>query len=59
MVDIKTIFDHVIIIIEDSNSIVALEWAQKLGEMLPSKRIDLHFEYLGNNQRKIVIKKYE
>jgi tRNA threonylcarbamoyladenosine biosynthesis protein TsaE len=46
-------------IIQDSNSIVALEWAEKMGEMLPNKRIDLHFEYLGNNQRKISIKKYE
>jgi tRNA threonylcarbamoyladenosine biosynthesis protein TsaE len=46
-------------IIEDPNSIVALEWAEKLGEMLPKNRIDIHLEYLGDNQRKITIQKYE
>jgi tRNA threonylcarbamoyladenosine biosynthesis protein TsaE len=46
-------------IIQDSNSIVALEWAQKLGELLPKQRIDIHMEYLEDNKRKITIKKYE
>jgi tRNA threonylcarbamoyladenosine biosynthesis protein TsaE len=43
-------------IIRDKNNIVALEWAQKLGNMLPKKRIDIHLEYLGENKRKITIK---
>ena len=46
-------------IIEDKNNIVALEWGEKMGEMSPSKRVDIHFEYLGDNKRKIVIKRYE
>jgi tRNA threonylcarbamoyladenosine biosynthesis protein TsaE len=46
-------------IIEDKNSIVALEWAEKIGEMLPSKRIDVYCEYLEDDKRKITIKKYE
>ena len=46
-------------IIQDKNNIVALEWAEKMGEMLPKNRIDIHLEYLGDDQRKIVIKKYE
>ena len=46
-------------IIQDENNIVALEWAQKLGEMLPKKRIDVHMEYLGEDQRKIIIEKHE
>ena len=46
-------------VIEDKNNIVALEWAEKMGDMLPEKRIDIYCEYFGNNQRKIKIKKYE
>jgi tRNA A37 threonylcarbamoyladenosine biosynthesis protein TsaE len=46
-------------IIQDENNIVALEWAQKLGEMLPEKRIDVRMEYLGEDQRKIIIEKHE
>jgi tRNA threonylcarbamoyladenosine biosynthesis protein TsaE len=46
-------------IIQDENNIVALEWAGKMGEMLPKKRIDVKLEYLGDNRRKIAIKRYE
>lgn len=46
-------------IIEDKNNIVALEWAEKMGELLPKKRIDINIQYLSNNKRKITIKKYE
>jgi tRNA threonylcarbamoyladenosine biosynthesis protein TsaE len=46
-------------IIQNPNNIVALEWAEKMGEMLPKKRIDIHLEYLGDNRRKISIRKYE
>jgi tRNA threonylcarbamoyladenosine biosynthesis protein TsaE len=46
-------------IIEDKNNIVALEWAEKMGDMLPKHRFDINFEYLENDRRKITIKKYE
>ena len=46
-------------IIEDKTNIVALEWAEKIGEMLPNKRVDINFEYLGENKRRIIIKRYE
>ena len=46
-------------IIEDKNNIVALEWAEKMGDMLPKHRFDISFEYLDDNKRKIAIKKYE
>src|ERR1035437_3461276 len=46
-------------IIEDKTNIVALEWAEKIGEMLPNKRVDINFEYLGQNKRRIIIKRYE
>ena len=46
-------------IIQDKNNLVALEWAEKMGEILPKQRIDIHMEYVDENKRKITIKKYE
>ena len=46
-------------IIKDKNSIVALEWAEKMNEMLPKRRIDVYCKYLEDDKRKITIKKYE
>jgi len=34
-------------------NIVAIEWAEKIKEILPKKRIDIYFEYVLGNQRKI------
>jgi tRNA threonylcarbamoyladenosine biosynthesis protein TsaE len=44
------------IIREENNSIIALEWAEKMGKLLPEKRIDIHFEYVDDSRRKIKIK---
>jgi tRNA threonylcarbamoyladenosine biosynthesis protein TsaE len=46
-------------IIEDKTNIVALEWAEKMREMLPEKRMDIRFQYLDNNKRQISIRKYD
>jgi tRNA threonylcarbamoyladenosine biosynthesis protein TsaE len=46
-------------IIEDENSIVALEWAEKLGNLLPTKRYEIYLNNLGDDKREIRIKKYE
>ena len=46
-------------IIEDGKNIVALEWAEKMGELLPQQRIEIHCQNLGENKRKIQIQKYE
>jgi tRNA threonylcarbamoyladenosine biosynthesis protein TsaE len=46
-------------IIQDENNIVALEWAEKMGNLMPKRRIDISLEYLGEDQRKIIIKKHE
>jgi tRNA threonylcarbamoyladenosine biosynthesis protein TsaE len=47
-------------IMEDKNSIIALEWAEKMREMLPEKRIEIHCEYLKKEDaRKIIISRYE
>ncbi len=42
-------------IFADPKAIVAIEWAEKIKEVLPKKRIDIFFEYLGEDQRKIKI----
>ena len=44
-------------IFDDPQAIVVIEWADKIKKMLPQKRIDIHFDYLKEDQRKIRIKK--
>ena len=46
-------------ILEDSNNIIALEWAEKMNSLLPNKRIEIHCKYIDENKREIKIKKYE
>jgi len=41
-------------IFSDPKAIVAIEWAEKIEKILPKKRIDVCFEHLSENQRKIV-----
>jgi len=38
-------------------NVVAIEWAEKITEYLPEKTIWISFEYLGDDERKIMIKK--
>jgi tRNA threonylcarbamoyladenosine biosynthesis protein TsaE len=44
-------------ILNDKNSIVALEWAEKMGGLLPEKRIEINCRYLDDKKREIKIKK--
>lgn len=44
-------------IFNNPKSIVAIEWAEKMGNLLPKRRLDIFFEYLSDNRRKIIIKK--
>jgi len=46
-------------ILEDDKNIVAIEWAEKLLDLIPKKRVDLKFEYIDENKRKITIKNHE
>ena len=46
-------------ITEDSKSIIALEWAEKMDTFIPQKRIDIIFDNLGEDKRKIKILKHE
>jgi len=41
-------------ILSDPNAIVAIEWAEKVSDILPEKRIDIKFEVLNENERKII-----
>lgn len=42
-------------IFADPQAIVAIEWAEKIKKILPKKRIDVYFEYVSENQRKIIV----
>lgn len=39
--------------LKDSENIVVIEWADKIIELLPEERTDIHFEYVDENKRKI------
>ncbi|MBI5465102.1 tRNA (adenosine(37)-N6)-threonylcarbamoyltransferase complex ATPase subunit type 1 TsaE, partial [Candidatus Gottesmanbacteria bacterium] len=40
-------------ILDNPTNIIAIEWAEKIGNILPKKRIDVKFEILGENGRRI------
>jgi tRNA threonylcarbamoyladenosine biosynthesis protein TsaE len=40
-------------LILNGNNIVVVEWAEKMKDFLPKERIDIYFEYLDENKRKI------
>lgn len=42
--------------IKDNAGAVLVEWAEKMGSILPEKRIDVKIENMGENKRKIIIK---
>jgi len=37
---------------------VVIEWAEKLGKLLPDKRIEIKFNYISENKREVNIKEY-
>jgi tRNA threonylcarbamoyladenosine biosynthesis protein TsaE len=40
-------------ILNDPSNIVAIEWPEKIEKILPKKRINIYFEYIGDNKRQI------
>jgi len=42
-------------IFNEKNSVSVIEWAERLGTLLPEKRIDVHMEITSGNERKIRI----
>lgn len=51
----ELIWNEITEIMEDTGNIVIIEWADRLQEKLPSKRIDVHMKYLDENSRGIRI----
>lgn len=46
-------------IVKSRKGIIAIEWAEKIKNLLPERRKEIYFEYLGGEERKITIKTYE
>lgn len=44
-------------ILKQQDSVVVIEWPEKIGELLPKERIDVKFEYIGENERRISVSK--
>ncbi len=38
---------------DDKENIVVVEWPEKIENLLPSTRVDLYFEYVGDEEREI------
>jgi len=36
--------------------VVVIEWAEKIAQLLPDDALQIHFEYLDENKRKIIVK---
>ena len=45
-------------LMREKEAIVVIEWAEKIKSILPKKRIDVYFEYVSENQRKINISRH-
>lgn len=43
-------------IMKKPENIVAIEWPEKIGKLMPKTRIDVTFDYIHENERKISIK---
>lgn len=41
-------------LMNDPENIVVIEWPDKIEHLLPENRVDIFFEYLGDDKRKIV-----
>lgn len=38
-----------------ASNIIAIEWGEKMGSLLPARRWDIKFEYVSKSQRKITV----
>lgn len=45
-------------LIRDKKNIFAVEWSEKIGELLPQERYEIHCKYVKENMHEIKIKKY-
>jgi tRNA threonylcarbamoyladenosine biosynthesis protein TsaE len=45
--------------LHDTESVIAIEWPEKMGSLLPKKRNEFTFVYKDENTREITMKSYE
>lgn len=45
-------------IIEDEKNLVLVEWPEKIQKIWPKKYLKLTFQVLGENERRIIVKRY-
>lgn len=45
-------------IMSDPEAIVAIEWSEKLGLLVPEKRVEIHFKHLREDKRQITVKNF-
>lgn len=43
---------------KNPHALTVIEWAEKMGDFLPKKRIDVTFEHLDENERRITLRSY-
>jgi tRNA threonylcarbamoyladenosine biosynthesis protein TsaE len=43
-------------IIADKNNIIIVEWADRIKKIIPEKSLQISFEWIDNNTRKIILK---
>lgn len=43
-------------IINDRQNVVIIEWAERMGDLLPKNRVDIRFEYINEGKRRITIR---
>lgn len=51
----ELLWHEIIELLENPKNIIVIEWADRLQEKLPKKRIDVHFKYIDSETRKIII----
>lgn len=42
-------------VLKDKSGVVLVEWAEKMGGLLPENRLEIEFEYVDNNRRRIEV----
>ncbi|HLD01753.1 MAG TPA: tRNA (adenosine(37)-N6)-threonylcarbamoyltransferase complex ATPase subunit type 1 TsaE [Patescibacteria group bacterium] len=42
-------------IISDINNLVVIEWAEKAEHLLPQKKVQMQFEYIDENRRRVTV----
>lgn len=45
-------------ILKDQDSIVAIEWAEKMGDLLPKRRWNVRFEHISEEERRLAVDKF-